>query len=54
MSVVWPLEPGTDSASELDAIEDEAISGAALMNAGLQLPIMKPQTLRVFHLVQAS
>jgi alpha-galactosidase len=54
VTVVWPLEPRSSSASILDVIQDKAISGAALMSAGMQLPIMQPESLLVFHLVQAS
>ena len=52
IKVVWPLKPRNFSASILDVIEDTPMSGAALMSAGMQLPIMQPESLLVFHLLQ--
>jgi alpha-galactosidase len=49
--VIWPEEPRSYSKSILDIINGSEISGEALMNAGVQLPIMKPANLLVFHLL---
>ena len=54
VDVVWPLEPHSCSESILDVIGGEVFNGAALMNAGMQLPILRPENLLVFHLTQAS
>ena len=54
LNIVWPLEPRSFSKSILNAIEGEAVSGAALMSAGIQLPTLLPESLLVFHLTQAS
>jgi alpha-galactosidase len=52
VNTVWPLQPSSSSASILDIINGSVISGDALINAGLQLPIMQPETLLIFHLQQ--
>lgn len=49
--VIWPEQPQSYSKSILDLINGSQISGEALMNAGVQLPIMKPANLLVFHLL---
>jgi len=54
VKIAWPLAPRSYSGSILDVIGDAPVSGDALMRAGMQLPIMQPETLLVFHLVQAS
>ncbi|MGB0669612.1 MAG: GH36 C-terminal domain-containing protein, partial [Porticoccaceae bacterium] len=53
VNIIWPLEPSSSSASILDIINDSVISGDALINAGLQLPILQPETLLIFHLQQS-
>jgi alpha-galactosidase len=52
VNTVWPLQPSSSSVSILDIINGSVISGDALINAGLQLPIMQPETLLIFHLQQ--
>jgi alpha-galactosidase len=54
VKIIWPLEPRSCSESTLDLIDSAPISGDALMNAGIQLPILKPESLLVFHLVQTT
>lgn len=54
VNIVWPLEPRSYSESVLDVIDSAPVSGAALMNAGMQLPILLPESLLVFHLTHAS
>jgi alpha-galactosidase len=50
VNIVWPLEPSSYSKSILDVINGSVISGDALANVGLQLPIMLPTSLLIFHL----
>ena len=52
VDIIWPLKPSSSSPSILDRINGAVISGDALIHAGLQLPIMQPETLLVFHLQQ--
>ena len=53
VDIIWPLKPSSSSPSILDRINGAVISGDALIHAGLQLPIMQPETLLVFHLQQS-
>ena len=53
VNIIWPLQPSSSSASIVDVINGSVISGDALCNAGLQLPIMQPETLLIFHLQQS-
>jgi alpha-galactosidase len=53
VNIIWPLQPSSSSASILEIINGSVISGDALKNAGLQLPIMQPETLLIFHLQQS-
>ena len=52
VSIVWPQEPKSYSKSILDVINGSVITGEALTNAGIQLPIMHPASLLVFHLIR--
>ncbi|MBT8092792.1 MAG: alpha-galactosidase [Gammaproteobacteria bacterium] len=54
VKIVWPLGPGSVSASLLASIHSKAASGAALMEVGLQLPILQPAQVIIFHLAQVS
>jgi alpha-galactosidase len=54
VKIVWPLAPRSYSGSILEVIGSVPFSGDALMRAGMQLPIMEPESLLVFHLAQAS
>jgi alpha-galactosidase len=49
--IIWPEQPQSYSKSILDVINGSQISGEALINVGVQLPIMKPASLLVFHLL---
>ncbi len=51
--IVWPRDPRSYSASILDVIDGAVVSGAALMRAGIQLPVLKPQSILVLHLEAA-
>ena len=50
INIVWPLQPSSISTSILDVINGAVISGDALTNFGVQLPIMLPQSLLIFYL----
>ncbi|MEL7448516.1 MAG: alpha-galactosidase [Pseudomonadota bacterium] len=50
VELIWPTNPFTYTESVLDVISKTPITGAALMNAGMQLPILHPETVLVFHL----
>ena len=50
LSIIWPSAPSSTSSSILDVINGSVVSGDALMNFGLQLPIMQPTSLLIFHL----
>ena len=50
INIVWPLQPTSISTSILDVINGAVINGDALANFGVQLPIMLPQSLLIFHL----
>ena len=50
LSIIWPSTPSSTSSSILDVINGSVVSGDALMNFGLQLPIMQPTSLLIFHL----
>jgi len=50
INIVWPRQPTSISTSILDVINGAVISGDALANFGVQLPIMLPQSLLIFHL----
>jgi hypothetical protein len=54
VNIVWPAEPKSYSKSILDVINESTISGDALKNAGVQLPIMQPTSMLVFHLHRTS
>ena len=47
---IWPTTPSSASSSIVDVINGSVVSGDALMNFGLQLPIMQPTSLLIFHL----
>ena len=50
INIIWPLQPTSISTSILDVINGAVIGGDALANFGVQLPIMLPQSLLIFHL----
>ena len=51
ISLVWPLHLKEYSASVLSQIEGTVVTGEALMQFGLQMPITHPQTSLVFELL---
>lgn len=51
ISLVWPLQLTEYSASVLSQIEGAVVTGEALMQFGLQMPITHPQTSLVFELL---
>ncbi|MFT6958133.1 MAG: alpha-galactosidase [Halieaceae bacterium] len=50
VNVIWPIAPKSYSKSILDVINGAIVSGDALMQMGMQLPIMQPQNLLIIHL----
>ena len=50
VNIIWPSTPYYYSEGILDAINGAILSGDALMTVGMQLPIMLPQTMLIFHL----
>ncbi len=50
VTIIWPTAPSSASSSIVDVINGSVVSGDALMNFGLQLPIMQPTSLLIFHL----
>ena len=50
LEIVWPLELDAYASSAIEAINGSVISGEALINFGLQLPIMRPAELLVLSL----
>ena len=54
VNIVWPTEPKSYSKSILDVINGSTMSGDALKNAGVQLPILRPASMLVFHLYRTS
>ena len=50
INIVWPLKPSSISTSILDVINGAVISGDALTNFGVQLPIILPQSLLIFYI----
>jgi alpha-galactosidase len=54
VNIVWPSEPTSYSKSILDVINGSVISGDALVTVGLQLPIMLPASLLIFHLCRVT
>ena len=50
MSIIWPREPKSYSPSIIEAIGGQRVSGDVLMHAGVQLPILHPASVLVFHL----
>ena len=54
LNVIWPLKPQSYSESILDVINGAVLTGDALMRTGIQLPIMMPENLLIFHLKKTS
>jgi alpha-galactosidase len=50
LNIIWPLKPKSFSKSILDVINGAILTGDALMRTGIQLPIMMPHNLLIFHL----
>ena len=47
---IWPEAPDTPPDSAMALAEGQVFTGDALMRIGMQLPILKPESLLVFHL----
>ena len=54
VNIVWPAEPKSYSKSILDVINGSTMSGDALKNAGVQLPIIQPANMLIFHLYRTA
>jgi len=60
VNLIWPKNPHRnspthqDSGSILDVINGAILSGEALIRVGIQLPIMLPETLLIFHLAKVE
>ncbi len=54
VNIIWPLQPYNYSKSIIDVINGAVVTGDALMRVGLQLPIMLPQSLLIFHLSRVA
>ena len=50
VTIIWPTARSSTSSSIVDVINGSMVTGDALMNFGLQLPIMQPTSLLIFHL----
>lgn len=50
VNVVWPENPASSSPSIFDALQGATLSGDALMRAGMQLPLLQPHAVLIFHL----
>lgn len=50
LDVVWPLTGKSIQLDKLDHLKGRSFSGQLLMDAGLQLPPMWPETALIFHL----
>jgi alpha-galactosidase len=54
VTIIWPSAPSNGPSSIVDVIDGSMLSGDALMNFGLQLPIMQPTSLLIFHLTSSD
>ena len=54
VKLAWPSQINGYSRSILDVIEAAPVSGHALMTAGMQLPVLQPQSVLILHLRQVS
>jgi len=54
VTIIWPSAPSSGPSSIVDVIDGSMLSGDALMNFGLQLPIMHPTSLLIFHLTSSD
>jgi alpha-galactosidase len=52
LNLIWPVAPKSYSPSILEKLQGVRVSGQALMSAGLQLPILHPETVLAFHLTR--
>ncbi len=50
LSFVWPRNPASQTPSILEDIDGQKISGGALMQAGMQLPILPPNSALIVYL----
>ena len=54
VQVVWPQDLSEKQATYRDQLQSQRFGGDWLQQAGLTLPIMHPESLLIFHLVEAS
>ena len=54
LSLIWPDATAPALQQHADAIGIRAVSGAVLMQIGIELPIMAPETLLIYHLQRAQ
>jgi len=50
VQLVWPQVPDAELGKHSDAIQSSPLSGDALGRLGIQLPILAPETLLIYHL----
>ena len=53
VQVVWPQDLSEKQASYRDQLQSQRFGGDWLQQAGLTLPIMHPESLLIFHLIEA-
>ena len=52
LSLIWPTDLKEYSKSVLSAVQNQHFSGEALMNFGMQLPVLFPQTSLIFEVTE--
>tara|TARA_Y100001954_G_C15344129_1_gene376096 strand:- start:69 stop:497 length:429 start_codon:yes stop_codon:yes gene_type:complete len=53
VQVIWPQDLSEKQASYRDQLKSQRFGGDWLEQAGLTLPIMHPESLLIFHLIEA-
>ena len=54
LDCVWPINASRNNPSILDRTKGSLVSGASLMEHGMQMPLIMPETLLLFSLTQHS
>ena len=54
LDCIWPINASSSTPSILDSAKACLVSGAALMEHGMQMPLILPETLLLFSLTQHS
>jgi len=54
LNCIWPTNATSSTPSILDSIKACLVSGAALMEHGIQMPLILPETLLLFSLTEHS